>query len=61
MVVETTVKVKLTKEEKETLKKAYEIINAIDNETCDYNCDLEYEDEIDYLLDDMQVAIRAII
>lgn len=61
MTVEKTVKVRLTKEELETLKKAYEIIEAIDNETCDYNCDIEYEDNVDNLLDDMQVTIRTII
>ena len=61
MVVERTVKVKLTKEEKATLEKAHDIVNEIWNELCDSGQEVEFEDNMDDLLDDMQAAIRCFI
>lgn len=61
MVVERTAKVKLTKEEKTTLEKAHDIVNEIWNELCDSGQEVEFEDNMDDLLDDMQAAIRCFI
>jgi hypothetical protein len=59
MTVETTVK--LTKEEEEILEKANDIITKIYIETCDCDGEINYENDIDYLLDEMQTKIGNII
>lgn len=63
MTVEKTVKVKLTNEEEQCLKKANEIINEMFNTTtnCNYSCKIEFEENIEDILDEMQSTIRYII
>lgn len=63
MYVEKSIKVKLTQEEQECLEEAKKIIDEIDMSirNCDCNCEIEYENDIDYLLDEMQATIKHII
>ena len=53
--------VKLTKEEDEILEKAKAIIDKIYIEVCDCDGEITYENDIDYLLDEMQTTIGSII
>ncbi len=53
--------IKLTKEEEEILEKANDIINKIYIETCDCDGEINYENDINYLLDEMQSMIGNII
>ncbi len=61
MIVETSVKVRLTDEEEECLQKALNIITDIRSETSNYSCEIEFEDDIECVLDEMQANIRSII
>ena len=61
MIVEKTLKVRLSKEEEECLRKANDIINEIYNDVSDLSCDIEFEDDIENVLDEMQANIRYII
>ena len=63
MTVEKTVKIKLTNEEEQCLKKANEIINEIFNATsnCTHSCEIEFEEGIEDILDEMQSTIRYFI
>ena len=61
MYVETSVKVRLMDEEEECLHKALDIINEIYHETCNYSCEVTFEDDIESVLDEMQSTIRSII
>ena len=61
MTVEKTVRIKLTNEELQTLVKANNIINEICNNTSDYSCEIDFEDNVEDVLDEMQSNIRYII
>ena len=61
MTVEKTVRIKLTNEELQTLVKANNIINEIYNNTSDYSCEIDFEDNVEDVLDEMQSNIRYII
>jgi len=61
MTVEKTVKIKLTNEELQILAKANSIINDIYNNISDYSCEVEFEDNVEDVLDEMQSNIRYII
>lgn len=61
MTVEKTVRIKLTNEELQTLVKANNIINEIYNNTSDYSCEIDFEDNVEDILDEMQSNIRYII
>ena len=61
MTVEKTVRIKLTDEEQQILIKANNIINEIYNNTRDYSCEIDFEDNIEDVLDEMQSNIRYII
>jgi len=61
MTVEKTVRIKLTDEELQTLIKANNIINEIYNNTSDYSCEIDFEDNVEDVLDEMQSNIRYII
>ena len=61
MTVEKIVRIKLTNEELQTLVKANNIINEIYNSTSDYSCEIDFEDDIEDVLDEMQSNIRYII
>ena len=61
MTVEKTVRIKLTDEEQQILIKANNIINEIYNNTSDYSCEIDFEDNIEDVLDEMQSNIRYII
>jgi len=61
MTVEKTVRIKLTNEELQTLVKANNIINEIYNNTSDCSCEIDFEDNVEDVLDEMQSNIRYII
>ena len=63
MYVEKSIKVKLTQEEQECLEEAKKIIDEIDMSirNCDCDYEIEYENDIDSLLDEMQATIKHII
>lgn len=61
MLVETTTKVILNDEEKQTLKKAFEIVNDIFNKIDPIEGEVDFEDDVLDILDDLQANIRYFI
>lgn len=61
MIVEKSVKVRLTKEEQECLEEAKRIIDELDMATRNSDCEVEFEDDVEYLLDEMQATIKYIL
>ena len=62
MIIDKSAKIILNDDEKECLKKAKDIINRIEAATCGFDCyEIEFDDDIDYVLDEIQSTIRSII